>query len=182
MEFKDLERVNKTLNKTDVKGKDYVEVNERVKAFRILYPEGTILTEIESMENGVVTIQASVYKDYEHNILLATGYAQEKENSSFINKTSYIENCETSAVGRALGFLGIGIDTSIASAEEVENAIANQTITQTQEKAIRDVIKNHDISSEKVVDLLKQRNHEKLNELTSAEYMNFYNELTKGVE
>ena len=49
-----------------------------------------------------------------------------KEDSNFINKTSYIENCETSAVGRALGIFGIGVDTSIASAEEVLNAINNQ--------------------------------------------------------
>ena len=54
------------------------------------------------------------------------GYAQEKESSSFINKTSFIENCETSAVGRALGMCGFGIDTSIASYEEVQNAINNQ--------------------------------------------------------
>ena len=52
--------------------------------------------------------------------------AYEKEGSTFINKTSYIENCETSAWGRALGNLGIGIDTSIASAEEVQNAVLNQ--------------------------------------------------------
>ena len=58
--------------------------------------------------------------------LLGTGTAQEKETSSFINKTSFIENCETSAVGRALGMCGFGIDTSIASAEEVQNAINNQ--------------------------------------------------------
>ena len=52
--------------------------------------------------------------------------AYEKENSTFINKTSYIENCETSALGRALGIAGFGIDTSVASAEEVQNAINNQ--------------------------------------------------------
>ena len=48
------------------------------------------------------------------------------KSSSNINKTSYVENCETSAVGRALAILGIGIDTSIASANEVEDAIAQQ--------------------------------------------------------
>ena len=58
--------------------------------------------------------------------VIATGTAYEKENSTFINKTSYIENCETSAVGRALGMAGFGIDTSVASAEEVANAIENQ--------------------------------------------------------
>ncbi len=58
--------------------------------------------------------------------LLGTGTAYEKENSSFINKTSYIENCETSAVGRALGMAGFGIDTSIRSAEEMQNADLQQ--------------------------------------------------------
>jgi hypothetical protein len=48
------------------------------------------------------------------------------QGSSNINKTSYVENCETSAIGRALAMLGIGIDTSIASANEVSDAIAKQ--------------------------------------------------------
>ena len=58
--------------------------------------------------------------------VLGTGYAYEKETSSFINKTSYIENCETSAVGRALAMVGIGTDASMCSAEELVNAINNQ--------------------------------------------------------
>jgi hypothetical protein len=48
------------------------------------------------------------------------------QGSSNINKTSYVENCETSAIGRALAMLGIGIDTSIASANEVSDAISKQ--------------------------------------------------------
>lgn len=123
MTFEDLQRVNKRLGTMDIKGKAYVLVNERVKAFRELYPEGSIQTELVSDANGICTIKASVMIG---DLVLATGYAQEKESSSYINKTSYIENCETSAVGRALGFLGIGIDTSIASAEEVDTAIRNQ--------------------------------------------------------
>lgn len=123
MKYEDIENVNKQLKGIDVKGKNYIEVNQRIKAFRMLYPEGTITTNILFMDNGVVTMKASVYNGEK---LLATGLAQEKESSSFINKTSYVENAETSAVGRALGMLGIGIDTSIASAEEVINAIANQ--------------------------------------------------------
>jgi len=58
--------------------------------------------------------------------IVATGHAHEVKGSSSINKTSHIENCETSAVGRALAMLGIGIDTSIASANEVQDAIAQQ--------------------------------------------------------
>lgn len=115
---------NKLIKTTDIKGKDYAEVNQRVKAFRSVHPDGAIITEILSLENGVCTMKATVL-DKDGNIL-GTGHAQEKENSTFINKTSFIENCESSAWGRALGACGFGIDTSIASAEEVMNAMANQ--------------------------------------------------------
>lgn len=127
IKFEDIARVNETIKTLDLKGKDYAEVNQRVKAFRMLYPEGLIKTDMEVIDNGLVIIKATVgtYVDNEFRIL-ATGYAYEKENSTFINKTSYIENCETSAVGRALGFMGLGIDVSIASYEEVGNAMANQ--------------------------------------------------------
>jgi deoxycytidylate deaminase len=66
----------------------------------------------------------------ENGRVIATGHAHEERGSSNINKTSYVENCETSAVGRALALLGIGIDTSIASANEVQDAIAKQDSTQ----------------------------------------------------
>ena len=139
MKFEDLKKVNETIITMDVKGKPYALVNERIKAFRMLYPEGTIETEMLSNEDGICVFKASIYiPEYEeiaksegikvvnNKRLLGTGTAYERENSTFINKTSYIENCETSAVGRALAMCGIGIDTSIASAEEVQNAIANQ--------------------------------------------------------
>lgn len=131
MKYEDLVRANEKLSTMDIKGKDYVLVNERIKAFRMLYPEGFIHTQILSNENGVCVIRAEVgyYKnhtEFDDKIILGTGTAYEKETSSYINKTSYIENCETSAVGRALGMLGIGIDTSVASAEEVQNAVNNQ--------------------------------------------------------
>lgn len=128
MKYLDLAIANETIKPTDIKGKDYAEVNQRIKVFRMLYPKGTIETEMLSNENGVCVFKANVYD--ESGYLLATGTAYEKEDSSFINKTSYIENCETSAVGRALGMCGIGIDVSVASAEEVQNAMANQTVTQ----------------------------------------------------
>ena len=124
MKFEDLVKANAEIKTTEIKGKNYAEVNQRIKAFRMLYPNGSISTNIESLENGVVVMKATVKDEDEH--VLGTGYAYEKESSSFINKTSYIENCETSAVGRALGMLGIGIDTSVASYEEVSNAIKQQ--------------------------------------------------------
>lgn len=119
-------KANEGIRTTDIKGKSYAEVNQRIKAFRLVHPSGCITAEIVSMENGAVTMKASVFDEQNH--LLGTGFAQEKENSSFINKTSYIENCETSAIGRALGMCGYGVDVSVASAEEVQNAIHNQQI------------------------------------------------------
>lgn len=124
MNWNELKKINEGLQTVDVKGKNYVEVNKRVMAFRELEPNGSILTEIISLENGVVVMKATVSSG--EGQVLGTGFAYEKESSSYINKTSYIENCETSAVGRALGFCGIGVATSIASAEEVTNAINQQ--------------------------------------------------------
>lgn len=128
MKYLDLAIANETIKTTDIKGKEYAEVNQRIKAFRMIYPQGSIVTQMLSNENGVCVFKATVGTD--DGIILGTGTAYEKEDSSFINKTSYIENCETSAVGRALGMAGFGIDVSVASAEEVANAMANQEVTQ----------------------------------------------------
>ena len=121
-------KANEGLTGIDVKGKNYVMVPERVKAFRKLYPEGFIKTDILSMENGVCVMKTKVgYYDNGHEIILGSGLAYEKESNGYINKTSYIENCETSSVGRALGFLALGIDGGgICSAEELMNAVNNQ--------------------------------------------------------
>ena len=124
MTFEELQKANATIKTTDIKGKAYAEVNERIKAFRMLFPNGTISTDIVSLEDGVCVMKAIAMN--EAGMILATGYAYEKEGSTFINKTSFIENAETSAVGRCLGMLGIGIDTSIASYEEVSNAMEQQ--------------------------------------------------------
>ena len=114
----------KTIN---IKGKEYVEVNERIKYFRENFKDWALTTEILEIDDTRCIMKASVFN--ENDRLIATGTAYEKESSSFINKTSFIENCETSAWGRALGNLGIGIDNSIASASEVKNAINNSNKT-----------------------------------------------------
>ena len=137
--YEQIEQANKNLISTDVKGKPYIEVNQRIKAFRQVYPTGSIQTQMVSNENGVCVFLAIVGYNNEQGVyqILGTGTAYEKESSSYINKTSYIENCETSAVGRALGMCGFGIDTSVASYEEVQNAINNQgkDESQTETKA-----------------------------------------------
>ena len=116
MKYEEIEKVCTNLGTMDIKGRDYILVNQRVIAFRKIFPEGRIVTEIVKLEGEMCVIKASIY---DGETLIAVGHAYEKESSSFINKSSFIENCETSAVGRALGFVGIGIDGSIASAEEV---------------------------------------------------------------
>lgn len=114
----------------DVKGKPYVMVNERIKFFRECpkYAGWSIEVGIEKLELGTDNDQVmmiALVKDHAGRVM-TTGRAWEVRDSSFINKTSFIENCETSAVGRALGFLGIGVDTSIATFEEVAVAVAAQ--------------------------------------------------------
>jgi len=122
--YEDIKMANRAIKPIDVKGKEYVEVNQRVTAFRMVHPNGGISSEIVSLADGVVVMKATCFDDGGN--ILGVGHAYEKENSSYINKTSYIENCETSAVGRALGMAGFGIDASICSAEELQNALLNQ--------------------------------------------------------
>lgn len=129
------------LKTVNIKGKEYVQVNERVRAFREVFPKYRLISEIISVGEdgnggGIVTMKASVLD--ENGNVLATGHAQEKEASSNVNRTSYIENCETSAFGRALGNLGIGIDTSFATADEVESAIEQQEEIRREEKERRE--------------------------------------------
>lgn len=128
MTYEMIEKANGEIKKTNIKGKEYAEVNQRITAFRKCLPNGFIHTYMVSNENGVCVFRAECgeYSEDGREIVYGSGTAYEKENSTFINNTSYIENCETSAVGRALGMCGFGIDTSVASAEEVANAINNQ--------------------------------------------------------
>lgn len=105
--------------------KDYIEVNQRIMKFYEKYPNGRIITEIVSWENKTVVMRATAYRNSD-DIIGATGHAYEKEDSTFINKTSALENCETSCVGRALALLGFEIKKSIASKEEVANAMHQQ--------------------------------------------------------
>lgn len=137
-EWKDIVAANETIRTITIErfdkqknqwvSKDYSEVNQRIKAFRMVYPEGFILPQMVSNADGMCIFNVAVgYYDQSRNkVVLATGTAYEREGSSQVNRTSYIENCETSAVGRALGMAGFGIDTSIAGAEEMQNALNQQ--------------------------------------------------------
>lgn len=115
-----LAEVNSAIKTIDIKGKAYPEVSERIAAFRTLYPAGRIETNVTGIDGDKVTFIAYVY-DEEGNIL-ASGRASELKTKNGINALNHIENCETSAIGRALSFAGFGITVSLASAEEMRYA------------------------------------------------------------
>lgn len=108
----------------NIHGADYAMVHERVKAFCKTYDTGQILTEIVKDEQGHVIFKAHAVVD---GVIRGTGHAHELEGSSNINDTSHYEACETSAVGRALAFLGYSPDGSLASFEEIQNAQLQQS-------------------------------------------------------
>ena len=180
MTFEELMKANAEIQTTDIKGKDYAEVNQRVKAFRMVYPEGCIETEMVSNVDDVCVFRAYIRNS--EGKLIGTGTAYEKENFSFINKTSYIENCETSAVGRALGMCGFGIDVAIRSAEEEQNAeiqqeqlkaedIAKQKIPEFKVDALKARCENEGVSIKTLCELYKVKS---LEELTEKKYANIH--------
>lgn len=120
------EEINARLERIDIRGRQYATVDARVLAFWELFPNGRILTELVSDTGERCVVKATAY---DMDVPIATGHAFELKTASAVNRTSYLENCETSAVGRALGFLGIGSNGSIASADEVQSAIEQQAET-----------------------------------------------------
>ena len=113
----------KTIN---IKGKEYIPVNERLLHFRSSdeYNMWQIHEEVVSVNDNEGIFKVTICDN--NGVVIASAHSQEYRDSSYINKTSFLENGFTSALGRALGYLGIGIDVSIASANEVGNAVSNQ--------------------------------------------------------
>ena len=118
----------------------YVEVKDRIKAFWAKHPKGRIITGIIQLDGAevtqrMVTVMAELYADSEDTRPIATGLAKEREGTVGANKTAFLENCETSAIGRALANLGFLADLRPSREEmeavkrrEEEQAIALQQI------------------------------------------------------
>ena len=111
----------KTIN---IKGKEYVTVNERLKEFRNNFKDYALITEIVELEADFATVKASVID--EKGVIRATGFAREVVAKSPINKYAFLENCETSAIGRALGNFGIGIDEAVCTADELIQKLSHE--------------------------------------------------------
>ncbi len=109
---------------TKIGKKDYVEVDERIRLFWELHPTWSLITEMifNCEENMVVIFKATIMDD--NDKIRANGHAREfqADKKSMVNKTSHLENCETSAIGRACGVKGIITEYGLASANEVRNA------------------------------------------------------------
>ena len=106
----------------NIHGKEYFTVAERLNELnKNVDGNYTLTTEMVYFRDGVVVFKANLLVN-ENNF---TGHAMEKEGSSTINKTSFIECAETSAIGRALASAGY-LGSEFASADEVATAIANQ--------------------------------------------------------
>lgn len=104
----------------NIHGKNYETVASRVQRFRESHPTLRLTSEIIQLDNEICIIRSTIYNEKGEPV--ANGHAQEWREASNINATSYVENCETSAIGRALACFGIGGE-NFASADEVTRAI-----------------------------------------------------------
>tara|TARA_X000000368_G_C22966448_1_gene683385 strand:+ start:639 stop:1220 length:582 start_codon:yes stop_codon:yes gene_type:complete len=131
---------------------NYALVNDRIKEFHNMYPNGMIVTKLIEVAQIIDTPTGEKCNEYRvqatvtPNVLEVpekyfTGTAAERDNTGFVNKTSAVENCETSAVGRALANMGIGADFAIASKEEVENAKTKQAVYKPKVKELSEIDK-----------------------------------------
>ena len=112
-----------------IKGKKYILVSDRVVFFNDKYPNGMIRTHLLSKpEDEMVVVKAQVVPDMANPERFFTGHSQAKWGDGYINKTSALENAETSAVGRALAMMGIGVIDSIASFDEVKKAQVSEDV------------------------------------------------------
>lgn len=108
---------------TNIRGKEYQTVALRVQKFREAHPDHSLTSAVIYRDEECVVMQATIAD--QSGRILANGHAEEYRRSSQVNKTSALENAETSAIGRALAAFGFG-GTEFASANEVENAIHQQ--------------------------------------------------------
>lgn len=134
-----LERLNKRTGKTTVT--EYVEVSQRVLFFNKNYPNGSIVTERQDDTDRIV-FKAIVTPDCKEPERFFTGHSQASFNDQYsvVNKTSALENAETSAVGRALGLMGIGVIDGIASIDEINKAKNTEKLLNSKEEILKQSI------------------------------------------
>lgn len=189
--YEQIEKANNEIQTTDIKGKNYAQVNERIKAYRKVYPAGSIETVIQEIKEDYVRMQTIVTD--ENDKVIATGTASETNTgTNKINLTSMIENCETSAVGRALGFAGFGVDSSVASAEDMQKnsyssyeIFKNMYIKESQAKevvknTIKDLMRKTGVVQDELNKWLIDNIWAGLSDLTLTQYLRLESELKRA--
>ena len=111
------------LESMSIQGKDYVLVKTRLQYLRKHYENADIKTEILHFDGDSIMCKVTLYIDGKS---VSEGIAHEEKGKNSINATSFVEICQTSALGRCLGIYGIGITTSVATWDEVNSAIKQQ--------------------------------------------------------
>jgi hypothetical protein len=159
---------DKSMKSINIHGKEYYEVKERVQEFHRRYPDGSIETEIIELTETRFITKTIVKPKADINIVY-TGIACETIGTGGFSG-SELECCETSSVGRALGFLNIGITNSIASADEVRNAKENNPASEKQLKFLENLCKKKGRDYSKIPNL---------DNLSSAEATNWIDKLKK---
>jgi hypothetical protein len=133
-----------------IQGKDYVLVSDRIIYFNTAFPNGSITTELVSdpeSQNVIVKATARPHDEGTEYSRSFTGYSQAVKGAGFINKTAALENAETSAVGRALAMMGIGVIDSVASADEINKAKGTDEKVVTRKQALYNAFIEADIKT-----------------------------------
>jgi hypothetical protein len=135
-----------------IHGKDYMTVAERLNLIAAEHKDYELTSEVINLTESACCIRATLKLGER----IFNGLAYEEKQNSHINKTSYVENCETSAWGRAMAAAGYA-GTEIASAEEVANAVNNQQQKTEYKKADKPKDNSEDVTKAKnaIHDLLK---------------------------
>ena len=144
----------------NIHGREYQTVALRVKNFREAHPKFTLTTEVLHRDQEIVVMKASILDDTGR--LIATGHSEERRDKSQINRTSALENAETSAIGRALAAFGLG-GTEFATADEVANAIHQQRGPSGPIPANHGAGNNLDATQKQMVELTRDKVVEALN-------------------
>lgn len=141
----------------DIKGKKYVLVSDRINYFNENYPNGSINTELVSSPNSeMVIVKSTVIPDVDKPARQFSDYSQAVIGEGMVNKVAALENASTSATGRALAYMGIGVIDSVASVDEMHKATTNtmKFATEKQIKWIRDTARglNDQLGDDEEVD------------------------------
>lgn len=109
---------------------NYVDVKERISDFWKAYPNGRIKTRVVDLDEPnatqrMVVVLAEIYKNLEDAVPTATGLAKEREGSGGANRTAFLENAETSAIGRAIANMGVATERERPSRQEMESVERN---------------------------------------------------------